>query len=97
MSVVDYEANEVKDICRAMAEQICLEAQEQGLDINSTIHPFRVLAPYYLIDIEEWDDAISYIAIAAYNLSIHHISKNLFMLLKSSYLPEKTVPLAGGR
>ena len=85
---MNKDSNQLWAVCVPIAENICTDAQERNLDINSTIYPFRVLAPFNIIDIEDWDDVSLYITIAVYNLSLHYISKNLPRLLKINYLPK---------
>ena len=86
MSLIKKNSDQLWGVCLPIAEKICSDAQEQNLDINSTIYPFKVLAPYNMIDIEDWDDVSNFITIAIYNLSIYYISKNIPKLLKLNYL-----------
>jgi len=74
---------ELSNICMSAAIQICAVAKLRNTGINTTIYPFRMLLPPNIFDIDDWDDAINYIAIAVYYLSIYYITKNLPVLIKS--------------
>lgn len=87
MNAIRSNGTELWDICSSIAITICDEAKEHNLDINNTIHPFKILIPPNLIDVEDWDDVVNYITIAVYNLSLYYISKNMPVLVRSKYLP----------
>lgn len=83
MSINRNSNTQLWDICFPIAFELCNEAQKQNSDINSTIYPFRVLLPYNIIDIEDWNDVLNFITIAVYNLSLYYISKNMPAIIKS--------------
>ncbi len=87
MALPSKDSNQLWAVCAPIAENICADAQERNLDINNTIYPFKVLAPFNMIDIEDWDDVSNYLTIAVYNLSLYYVSKNIPKLLKLNYLP----------
>lgn len=59
-----------------------IESQKKGLDINTTIYPFKVLLPdNLLLDVEDWNDAENYVTTAIYLLSLSFLAKNLPILL----------------
>ena len=83
MNFIHNNGNQLWNVCLPIAENICKEAKEHHNDINSTVHAFRVLAPFNNFDIVNWDDAINYIAFAIYNFSLYYISKNIPRIVKT--------------
>jgi len=86
MNITKTSSNHLWNICIPIADKVTSEAQERNLDINTTIHPFKTLVPPNLINVEDWNDTSDYIAVAVYNLSLHHIAKNIPALLQQHYL-----------
>lgn len=56
--------------CANSAQTTCIEARNLNIDINNLIHPYKMLIQVNLFDIDDWDDAEHFIAMALFRLSI---------------------------